>query len=157
MPNTYVSPSETFSFQYPDNWKVLREADGTLRLWRKAGLLKKESSNVLRIKPFVSDRVILHNAFESLVALRKSENSEVEISQAPDAYSMNFLVIKYRREMNVNAVVKTVVTVQQCWDLVISNRIFSASFTFPKDQEDSPPTQEEKAAAEQVLYSLKLL
>jgi hypothetical protein len=157
MSNTYVSPSGTFSFQYPDNWKLLREADGTLRLWRKAGLLKKESANVLRIKPFVSDRVILHNAFESLVALRKSENADVETSQGSDSYSMNFLIIKYRREMNVNAVVKTVATVQQCWDLVISNRIFSASFTFPKDQSDSSATLEEKAAAENILYSLKLL
>jgi hypothetical protein len=157
MPITYISPSGTFSFQYPDNWKFLREADGTLRLWRKAGLLKKESTNVLRIKPFVSDRIILHNAFESLVDLRKAENTEVETSEASDSYSMNFLIIKYKREMNINAVVKTVATVQLCWDLVIGNRIFSASFTFPKDQQDSSSTIEERSAAENILYSLKLL
>jgi hypothetical protein len=157
MSVNYVSPSGTFSFQYPDNWKMLREADGTLRLWRKAGLLKKESANVLRIKPFVSDRIILHNSFESLVDLRRSENAEVETIQDSGSYSMNFLIIKYKREMNINAVVKTVATVQQCWDLVILNRIFSASFTFPKDQQDSSSTAEERAAAENILYSLKLL
>jgi len=157
MPNTYVSPSGTFSFQYPDNWRLLREADGTLRLWRKAGLLKKESANILRIKPFVSDRVILHNGFESLVDLRKKENLDVQVSQDSDSYAMKFLIIEYRREMSVSAVVKTVAMVQLCWDLVILNRIFSASFTFGKEQQDAASTQEEKEAAQNILHSLKLL
>jgi hypothetical protein len=154
---TYVSPAGTFSFQYPDNWKLNRESDGTIRLWRKAGLLKKESANMLRIKPFVSDRVILPNAFESLVELRQRENKDVEVSRDSADYLMNFLIIKYRREMNVNAVVKTIAMVQQCWDLVISNRLFSASFTFEKEQADAAATQEEKTAAENILFSLKLL
>ncbi len=157
MPNTYVSPSGTFSFQYPDNWRMLREADGTLRLWRKAGLLKKESANILRIKPFVSDRVILPNGFESLVDLRKKENLDVRVSQNSESYAMNFLIIEYRREMSVSAVVKTVAMVQQCWDLVILNRIFSASFTFAKDQQEAASTQEEQVAAQGILHSLKLL
>ena len=50
---------------------------------------------------------------------------------------MNFLIIKYKREMNVNAVVKTVAMLQYCWDLVISNRLFSASFTVSKEEKDS--------------------
>jgi hypothetical protein len=154
---TYISPSGTFSFQYPDNWKILREADGAIRLWRKAGLLKKESANILRIKPFVSDRIILHNAFESLIDLRKRENLEVEASENSGAYAMNFLIIRYKREMNVSAVVKTVVMLQYCWDLVISNRIFSASFSVPKEEKDSTAAAEEKNAAENILYSLKLL
>jgi hypothetical protein len=156
MPNTYVSPSGTYSLEYPDSWKLLREADGTVRIWRKAGLLKKESVNSLRIKPFVSSRIILHDAFESLAELRKSEGKDVEVSQNAELFAMNFQVIKYRREMTVNAVTKTIAMIQLCWDLVIGNRIFSASFTFPKDQENAGATQEEKTAAENILYSLKL-
>ncbi len=58
MANTYVSPSRTFSFEYPDNWKLEREEGGTIVLWKKGGLFKKDSENNLRIKPLLADSVI---------------------------------------------------------------------------------------------------
>ena len=46
---------------------------------------------------------------------------------------------------------------QDFWELVISNRIFTCSFTTRKDEADLPKTLEEKEIAEKILCSLRLL
>jgi len=41
MPIFYISSSKTFFVEYPDNWKLKRNEDGSILLWKKGGLLRK--------------------------------------------------------------------------------------------------------------------
>ena len=157
MTQTYVSPSQTFSFDYPDNWKLEREEDGTLALRRKGGLFQRGSLRVLRIKPWVSDKVISPETYDALVKLRKKENLDLEISENPDLNLMNFHIIKYRKEGFQDIGERTLPVTQNYWELVIQNRIFTCYFSVQKEEAESPKTKEEKEIAEKILYSLKLL
>jgi hypothetical protein len=70
---------------------------------------------------------------------------------------MNFHIIKYRQTSFQDAETKTVSAVQDCWELVLNNRIFKCSFTVTQGQEDSARATEERAAAERILQSIRLL
>jgi len=47
MAKTYTSPSNTYTFEYPDDWKIEREY-GAVVLYKKGGIFKKGSHNILR-------------------------------------------------------------------------------------------------------------
>jgi hypothetical protein len=157
MSPTYVSPSNTFSFEYPDNWKLEREDGGTITLKKKGGLLKKDSQNLLCIKPMISDGIISPEACTALVNDRKKEYRDLEVVEKSTDYTMNFHILKYRKEDYQDIGDRTYLMVQDFRELIISNRIFTCSFSVRKDEEDSPTAKEEKTAAEKILYSLRLL
>jgi hypothetical protein len=157
MTQKYASPSNTFSFEYPDDWKLEREDGGTLKLYKKGSLFKKDSLNILRITPMVSDKVISPEAYQALLTLRKKEHSDLEIAERPDNFVMNFHILKYQNEEYQDIGERTFLMVRYFWELIISNRIFTCSFSVLKDEAESPKTKEEKETAEKVLYSLRLL
>jgi hypothetical protein len=157
MTQQYTSPSNTFSFEYPDDWKLEKEDGGVIKLLRKGGLFKKESQNFLRITPMVSDKVISPEAYQALLNLRKKEHHDLEIIEKSENFVMNFHILKYQNEEYQDFKDRTFLTVSYFWELIISNRIFTCSFSVIKDEADSPKTKEEKEVAEQILYSLRLL
>jgi hypothetical protein len=155
MANTFVSPAGTFSFVYPDDWKMVRLEDGTLNLWRK--IKKQDSDNILRIRPMISPGVISPQAYAALVSSRKKEFHDVQVIEKSESYIMNFHIIKYRKDSFVNNGLQTVTMVQDCWDLVITNRIFTCTFIAPQEQANSAEVTAEREAAEKVLFSIWLL
>jgi hypothetical protein len=157
MSAVYVSPSGTFSFEYPENWKLERKEGGLIELWKKGGLLKKDSQYSLRIKPLLSDQIISPEAYAAFVNFRKKEHRDLEIIEKSDLHVMNFHIIKYREESFQDFGERTFPVVQDFWELVINNRIFTCIFTVIKGEEDSPKAKEEKEAAERILQSIKLL
>jgi hypothetical protein len=157
MASVYVSPSKTFSFEYPDDWKLERIDSGIITLRKKGGLFKKESFYFLRIKPLVSEKTISPDAYAAYVKLRNKEHPNLEIIEKSDSYIMNFNIIRYRQDGFHDTVERTFAVVQDFWELVISNRIFTCSFTVIKGEEESPKAQEERAAAVQILQSIQLL
>ena len=157
MAQKYVSPSNTFSIEYPEDWKLERQDGGMLTLCKKGGLFKKDSRNTLSITPMVSDKVISPEAYQALLNLRKKEHQDLEVIDKPDNYVMNFHILKYQKEDYQNAGERTFLMVQYYWELIISNRIFTCSFTVQKDEADSPKAKEEKETAEKILFSLRLL
>jgi hypothetical protein len=157
MTQTYVSPSNTFSFEYPDDWKLERESGGTIQLCKKGGLFKKVSQNILRITPMLSDEIISPQAYTAILNYRKKEHKDLEVIDKSDSFTMNFHVMKYRKEEYQDLEDRTYLMIQDFWELVISNRIFTCSFSVRKDDEQTSKTQEEKEIAEKILYSLKLL
>jgi hypothetical protein len=66
-------------------------------------------------------------------------------------------VLKYRQEAYQDIDDRTILMLQDYWDLIISNRIFTCWFSTPKDESDSPKTKEEKEIAEKILFSIRLL
>jgi hypothetical protein len=157
MTQIYISSSNTYSFEYPDDWKLERENGGTLRLCKKGGLLKKESQNVLRITPMLSDGIISPQAYTSILNIRKKEHENLEMIEKSPHFTMNFQIMKYRKEDYQDIGDRTYLMVQDFWELVISNRIFTCSFSVRKDDLETPKSIEEKQIAEKILYSLKLL
>jgi len=157
MVKTYLSPQNTYSFQYPDGWKIENDAGGTIVLFKKGGLFKKESPNILRITPFLSDSIISPEAYKALINKRKKDHKDLEIIERSDSYIMNFNIMKYKKESYQNIGETRLSFIQYYWELVISNRIFTCWFTVNKNDEDSTQTREEMATAEQILYSIKLL
>ncbi len=157
MVQTYVSPSNTYSFEYPDDWKLEREDGGTLSLKRKSGLFKKESLNTLRITPMVSDEIISPEAYTALLNIRKKEHQDLQVIDRSDSYIMNFHILKYRREVYQDFEKRTLLMIQDFWELIISNRIFTCSFTSLKDEESQAKTLEEKSISEKVLFTIRLL
>ena len=157
MTQKYLSPSNTFSFEYPDDWKIEREEGGTLKLFKKGGLFKKDSLNILCITPMVSDKVISPEAYQALLILRKKEHADLEIVDNPENFVMNFHILKYQKEEYQDIGERTFLMDRYFWELIISNRIFTCSFSALKDEADAPKTTEEKETAEKILYSLRLL
>jgi hypothetical protein len=157
MTNTYISPSKTFSFEYPDNWKLSRNEDGSILLWKKGGLLRKDSNYILRIVPLLSEIVISPETYEIYVDYRRKEHADLEVIDKSESDIMNFHIIKYRQTSFQDAATKTVPAVQDCWELVLNNCIFRCSFTVTEVEEDSPRAREERAVAEQILQGLRLL
>jgi hypothetical protein len=156
MAQTYVSPSKTFSFEYPENWKLEREG-GTILLCKKGGLFKKDSVYILRITPLLSDQIISPEAYTALLNIRKKEHKDLEVVEKSDSYVMNFHIMKYRKEDFQNREEKTFPIIQDYWELVINNRIFTCWFSVTQGEEDSPKATEERSTAETILYSLRLL
>jgi hypothetical protein len=157
MTQKYVSPSNTFSFEYPDDWKIEREDGGAIILRKKGGLLKKESFNTLRITPMVSDKVISPEAYQALLNLRKKEHRDLQVVERSDNYVMNFHILKYQMEDYQDIGDRTFLMVQYYWELIISNRIFTCVFTVRKDDANSDKAKEEQVTAENILYCLRLL
>jgi hypothetical protein len=152
----YISPSKTFSFEYPDNWKLEREG-GTIVLYKKGGLFKKDSTNYLRITPFLSDKIISPEAYSALLNTRKKEHQDLEIIEKSDDYIMNFHILRYKKEDFQNKEQQTYPIVQNFWELVINNRIFTCCFSAPQGEENSAKAQEERETAEHILYNIRLL
>jgi|WetSurMetagenome_2_1015567.scaffolds.fasta_scaffold59886_2 hypothetical protein len=157
MSKTYISPSNTYTFEYPDNWKIEKDAGSTIVLFNKGGLFKKESSNILRITPFLSDSIISPDAYKALINKRRKDHKDLEIVENSDKYTMNFNIMKYKKESTQNIGDTKLSFIHYYWELVINNRIFTCWFTVNKEESDLPRTQEEMAAAEKILYSIKLL
>jgi hypothetical protein len=157
MAQTYISPSKTFSFEYPDTWKLEKDEGGIISLRKKGGLLKRDSNSVLRIKPLVSDKVISPETYDALVTLRKKEHRDLEISEKSDLHFMNFHIIKYRQEGFEGAGEKTFPAIQYYWELLIYNRIFTCFFSVLEEEAQSLKAKEEKETAEKILCSIKLL
>ncbi len=157
MPITYTSPSKTFSFEYPENWKLKRNDDGSILLWKRGGLLRKDSENVLKIVPFLSDIVISPETYQIYVDYRKKEHSDLKVIDKSDAHIMNFHIIKYRQTSARDEQGRTIPINQDFWELVLNNRIFTCSFSVTKGLEDSPRALEERDAAERILQSIRLL
>jgi hypothetical protein len=157
MPQTYISQSNTYSFEYPDDWRLERENGGTLRLCKKGGIFKKDSQNILRIIPMLSDEIISPQAYTSILNIRKKEHKDLEVVEKSPDFTMNFHILKYRKEDYQDIDDRTYLMVQDFWELVISNRIFTCSFSVRKDDLETVKAKEEKQIAEKILYSLKLL
>jgi hypothetical protein len=157
MANIYISSSKTFSLEYPDNWKIKRSEDGSMLLWKKGGLLRKDSEFVLRIVPLLSDIVISPETYKLYVDFRKKEHADLEVIDKSDSFIMNFHIIKYTRSSSRDLEGKTVPVVESYWELVLNNRIFNCCFTVPKSEESSPKAREEREAAEKILQSIRLL
>jgi hypothetical protein len=52
---------------------------------------------------------------------------------------------------------RTFLMLQDYWELIISNRIFTCWFSVKQGEENSNQFKEEKAVAEKILFSIKLL
>jgi hypothetical protein len=156
MAKTYISPSNTYSFEYPDDWKVEREY-GAVVLFKKGGLFKKNSSNILRLTPLLSEKIISAETYASIINFRKREHPDLEAIDKSDKYIMNFHILKFRQEIIQMIGEKNIRLTQDCWELYINDRIFSCSFTYAQGEEDNPKAKEEKDEAEKILYSIKLL
>lgn len=157
MAKTYLSPSNTYSFEYPDDWKLEKDAGTTIVLFRKGGLFKKDSSNLLRITPLLSDSIISPEAYKALINKRKKDYKDLEVIEKSDNFIMNFHIMKYQKEMYQNIGETKLTFISHYWELVISNRIFTCWFTVNKEDIDLPKTKEELAIAEKILCSIKLL
>jgi hypothetical protein len=157
MTQTYVSPSNTFSFEYPDDWKLERESGGAIKLCRKGNLFKKDSQNILRITPMISNGIISPQAYTAILNYRKKEHKDLEVIEKSESYTMNFHILKYQKEEYQDFEDRTFLMDQDYWELIISNRIFTCSFSIRKDEADNPKAKEEKKIAENILYSLQLL
>jgi hypothetical protein len=157
MAKTYISPMNTFSLEYPDDWKIEKDAGTTIVLFKKGGLFKKDSSNYLRITPFLSDSIISPEAYKALINKRKKDHQDLEIIEKSNDFVMNFNIMKYKKETFQNLGETKLKFISYYWELVISNRIFTCWFTVNKDEVDLPKTGEEMATAEKILFSLKLL
>ncbi len=157
MSAVYVSPSGTFSFEYPDNWKLERQEGGIIELRKKGGLLKKDSQYTLLIKPLLTDQIISPETYASYVNFCQKEHKNLEIIEKSDLHLMNFHIIKYREEAFQDFGDRTLPVIKDFWELIINNRIFSCIFTVIKGEEDSQKAREEKEAAERILQSIKLL
>jgi hypothetical protein len=157
MSAVYVSPSGTYSFEYPDNWKLGKKEGGVIELRRKGGLWKQDSQYFLCIKPLVSDQIISPEAYTAFVNFRKKEHQDLQIIEKSDLHVMNFHIIKYREETYQDFGERTLPVIQDFWELVINNRIFTCTFTVIKGEEDSARAREEKEVAEGILQSIKLL
>ncbi|HSW58051.1 MAG TPA: hypothetical protein VLH15_06590 [Dehalococcoidales bacterium] len=157
MPHTYISPSNTFSLEYPDDWRLEKEMDGTLRLNRKTGFLKKDSPFSLRITPLVSDEIISPEAYKALLTIRRKQHQNLTVIESDFNFTMNFHILKYQKEIYLDVKDRTFLFLQDYWELIISNRIFTCWFTAKQGEENSPQALEEKAAAEKILNSIKLL
>jgi hypothetical protein len=157
MPKSYVSTSSTFSLEYPDDWKVEKEQDGTIQLCKKIGLFKKDSPYVLCIRPLVSDEMISPEAYKALLTIRRKQHRDLEIVESDPAYVMNFHILKYKKEVYQDVGERTYLMIQDYWELIISNRIFTCWIGARQGEENSAQFKEEKSQAEKILYSLKLL
>jgi hypothetical protein len=157
MSQNYVSAANTFSFEYPDDWKLEKEDNGVLVLRKKGGLFKKDGQNCLKITPMVSDQVISPEAYTALLNLRRKEHQDLEVVEKPDRYTMNFHILKYKTETYQDVDKRTYLFANDYWELIISNRIFTCVFATRQDEAAAPKTLAEKEAAEQILYTLKLL
>jgi hypothetical protein len=157
MPKKYLSPSNTYSFEYPDDWKIEKDAGNTIVLFKRGGLFKKESSNILRITPFLSESIISPDAYKALINKRRKDHKDLEVVERSDKYTMNFNIMKYKKESFQNVGDSTLSFIHYYWELVINNRIFTCWFTVNKDEMDSSNTKEEMSTAENILFSIKLL
>jgi hypothetical protein len=157
MVKSYLSPSNTYSFEYPDDWKLEKDAGTTLVLFKKGGLFKKDSSNLLRITPYLSDSIISPEAYKALINNRRKDFKDLEVLEKSDNFIMNFNILKYQKETYQNLGDTRLSFISYYWELVINNRIFTCWFTVNKEDLDLPKTKEELATAEKILYSLKLL
>jgi hypothetical protein len=157
MPQTYTSPSNTFKFEYPDDWKLEKEEDGTLRLCKRVGLFKKDSPYVLRITPMVSDEIISPEAYKALLTIRRKQHQDLQVVESDNSFIMNFHILKYKKEVYQDVGERTFLMLQDCWELIISNRIFTCWFSVKQGDESSNQVKEEKTSAEKILYSIKLL
>ena len=155
MTQTYISPSKTFSFEYPDNWK-LDKKDGTIVLYKKGGFFKK-SSNILRITPLLSEQNISTEAYAALINLRKKEYPDLEIIEKFDNDNLIFHVLKYSIKDSQSKEGKSPAQIQNYWELVINNRIFTCLFSSPLSEDGSAEVKEDREAAESIVSSLKLL
>jgi hypothetical protein len=157
MSQTYVSASNTFSFEYPDDWKLEKEDGGALVLRKKGGLFKKDGQNCLRITPMVSDQMISPGAYTALLNLRRKEHQDLEVMEKSDRFTMNFHILKYKTESYQDVDKRTYLFINDYWELIISNRIFTCVFAARQDEAASPKTLAEKETVEQILFTLKLL
>jgi hypothetical protein len=156
MTQTYISPAKTFSLEYPDDWKLEKDF-GEIVLFKKGGLLKKDSLNLLRIKPLLSDKIISPQAYSALLNRRKREHNDLEVIEKSDNYVMNFHILKYRQEGFQNKEQQTHPVIQDFWELVINNRIFTCCFNAPQGEEETLKAKEERQIAETILHSIRLL
>jgi hypothetical protein len=157
MPQNYTSPSNTFSFNYPDDWRLEKEQDGTLRLCKKVGFFKKDSPYMLRITPMVSDEIISPEAYKALLTIRRKQHQDLQVIESDSNYIMNFHILKYKKEVYQDSGERTFLMLQDYWELIISNRIFTSWFSVKRGEENSPQFNEEKSVAEKILHSIKLL
>jgi hypothetical protein len=157
MPQTYVSPSNTFSFEYPDDWKLDKEPDGTLKLWKKGGMFRKESPYILRITPMVSDEIISPEAYKALLTIRRKQHQDLQVIESDQNYIMNFHILHYKKEIYQDVGERTFLMLQDYWELIISNRIFTCWFSAKQGEENTPQFKEEKVISEKILHSIKLL
>lgn len=157
MVNNYLSPSNTYSFEYPDDWKIEKDAGTTIVLFKKGSLFKKDSPNILRITPFLSDSIISPEAYKALLNKRKKDHKDLEAVEKSEDFIMNFNIMKYKKETFQHLGETKLNFISYYWELVISNRIFTCWFTINKNEVDLAKTQEEMAAAEKILFSIKLL
>jgi predicted transcriptional regulator len=157
MPQTYTSSSNTFTLEYPDDWKTEKEQDGTLRLCKKVGLFKKDSPYSLRITPMVSDEIISPEAYKALLTIRRKQHQDLQVIESDSSYIMNFHILKYKKEVYQDVGERTYLMIQDYWELIISNRIFTCWFGAKQGEENSTQFKEEKAIAEKILFSIKLL
>jgi hypothetical protein len=157
MPQTFVSSSNTFTFEYPDDWKLEKEDVGTLKLYKKGGFLKKSGQYILRITPMVSDEIISPSAYQALLTIRRKEHSDLQVIEKAENYIMNFHILKYKKEKYEDVGERTFLMLQDYWELIISNRIFTCWFSVRQGEETSEAAKEQKATAEQILYTIKLL
>ena len=157
MSGLYISPSQTFSFAYPDDWKLERKTGGIVVLRKRGGRFKKDSLYELSIKPLVYDKIISSEVCRSYVKFRRKDHPGLEFSENSSPYAMNFSILKYRQEGFLDTPERTFPVVQDCWELLVHNRIFFCVFSAIKGEENSPQALEERSAAESILRSIRLL
>jgi hypothetical protein len=157
MAQTYTSPSNTFTFDYPDDWKLEKEGEGTLKLCKKVGLFKKDSPYPLRITPMVSDEIISPQAYKAFLVIRRKQHQDLQVVESDSNYIMNFHILKYKKEIYQDVGERTFLMLQDYWELIISNRIFTCWFSVRQGEENSPQFKEERGIAAKILFSIKLL
>jgi hypothetical protein len=157
MQQTYTSTSNTFSLMYPDDWKLEKEQDGTLKLCLRVGIFKKDSHYNLHITPMVSDEIISPVAYKALLVVRRKQHQDLQVIESDPNFIMNFHILRYKKEIYQDFGDRTYLVLQEYWELIISNRIFTCWFSAKQGEETAPQYSEEKSVAEKILYTIKLL
>ena len=155
MNKTFTSTDGTFIFNYPNNWKLEWEEDDTLLLYRKGNLFQRESQYSLRISSLLvapkdtGSQAIPNNSTEIILNQLKEKYPDLQIINKD-----NFQVAKYKDDTVTEG--DSPQSSIDVWILFTSNRKVICSFTTIKGEEYSTKAKEERAIAEDIIYSIKL-
>jgi hypothetical protein len=145
MTKKFVSPANSFAFDYPDDWKLKLEGKSTLMLFKKTGMFQKKSKCALRISNLILDKKADTTALTEKLKDLKTDYQLITKGNAQ--------VVRYTQNVNE----KSRVLIQDWWFLHIDNNVFACSFSLPAGQETAPGVVRERNAAENIVYNIRLL
>jgi hypothetical protein len=142
----FVSPANTFIFEYPDDWKLVWEDKNTIMLFKKGGIFHKESDNSLRISPMVLNKDITPGSVAQMANDLKEEHADLKMSEDSGYY-----YFRYKNEETEGGIP----IIQDHWQIAVNNKIFICTFTTLMRKANSHRAMEEQKIAEKIIRSIK--